>query len=461
MIDSARARAASVASLLLLLGGCRAHIGKTRAFGAGLGPELGATVASSGRCEGRAAAIDVAAIVERTGGAIVSVVAGRASERHRVFSEHGGSAREHALGSGILLTNDGLVLTSRHVIVGADDVRVELADGRSFRGVVVARDTWLDVALIRLRGASGLPIAVLGSSASAKVGDPVLAIGNPFGLGPSVTRGILSAKDRSIDDGPSEIYLQTDAAVNPGNSGGPLLDAAGLVIGINAAVLDHGQGLSFAVPIDDVRASLTELLAKGRIARGHAGITYQAIDAPLSRALSLRGQEGVIVTEIDAGGPSARAGVREGDVISTIDGHPIARASDLAHALGRRRPGDVVRFGIQRQGRMRTTGVLLDRLPSDDDARHEPSARDREKASGLGLRASDADGGGARVEAVDPDKRSADDLRPGDVVVEVNRRPVKSASELTRELARASRPSTALLRVRRETTFLYVGVDLE
>jgi serine protease Do len=457
VIDSARVRAVSVASLLFLVGGCRAHVG--RPFGAGLGPDRGEALA---RCDGRAPAIDVAAIVERTGGAVVSVVAGRASDHHHVFSEHGGRAREHALGSGVLLTSDGLVLTSRHVIVDADDVRVELVDGRSFRGVVVARDTWLDVALIRLRAASGLPIAVLGSSASARVGDPVLAIGNPFGLGPSVTRGILSAKDRSIDDGPSEIYLQTDASVNPGDSGGPLLDAAGLVIGINAAVLDHGQGLSFAVPIDDVRASLTELLAKGKIQRGHAGVTYQAIDAPLSRALSLRGQAGVIVTEVDAGGPSARAGVREGDVIETIDGEPIARASDLAHALGRRRPGAVVRFGIQRDGRTRSIGVLLDRLASeDDDASRAPSAREREKASGLGLRAADANGEGARVEAVDPDKRAADDLRPGDVVVEVNRRTVKSALDLERELARASRPSTALLRVRREAGFLYVGVDLE
>lgn len=442
--------------LALALGACRAHIG----LAGGASGGFGANVAPAIRCADRGA-LDVAGIVERTGGAIVSIVAGRAAGGGRVFSEHGGTAREHALGSGILLTSDGLVLTSRHVIIGADDIRVELADGRSFPGAIIARDTWLDVALLRLRGASGLPIAVLGSSDATKVGDPVVAMGNPFGLGPSVTRGIVSAKGRTVDEGPSETYLQTDAAVNPGDSGGPLLDAAGLVIGINTAVLDQGRGVSFAVPIDDVRAVLGELIAKGRVSRGHAGMSYQAIDAPLARALSLPSQAGAVVTELDPKGPASRARLAEGDVITSIDGRVIQRAADLGHALGIRRPGDVVRFGVLHQGKPRTVSVMLERQPGDEDARAEAPARARAKQLGIGLETRDAEGGGARIETVDPDMRSADDLRPGDVIVEIDRRPVKSADELARELAQRERPSTLLLRVRRAGAFLYVGVDLE
>ena len=431
-----------------LLGACRAH----------LGPVTAPPFQESERC---AQGVDVAALVERVASSVVSVVAGRANPHRALFGEHGGTAREHALGSGILLTADGVVLTSRHVVTGADDVRVELFDGRSYRGAVVARDAWLDVALIRLRGARDLPAATLGSSEAAKVGDPVVAMGNPFGIGPSVTRGILSAKSRSVDDGPAEVYLQTDAAVNPGDSGGPLLDAAGRVIGVNAAVLERGQGVSFAVPIDDVRDVLPELLATGRIARGHAGISYQAIDAAVARALALPAQTGAIITELDAAGPAQRAGLVAGDVILGVDGRAIARAGDLAHALGRRRAGEVVRFALLRGGRSLTLGVLLDRLPADDDDERASPPRATRVKPAMGMRFVDADGGGARIDTLDGESTLADDLRAGDVVVEVNRRGVTSAGDLDRALAAAPRPSTALLRVRRDKSFLYVGIDLE
>jgi serine protease Do len=459
---SALPPAARLITLAILLGGCRTPSGPAArapaeearaALGAGL-PAVAAP-----RCEG---ALDLAALVDRVRAAVVSVVAGRAAGEGHLFSEHGGAAREHALGSGILLAPDGVVLTSRHVIAGADDVRVELSDGRIFPGSVIARDAWLDVALIRLRGAQGLPVATLGSSDLARVGDPVLAIGNPFGIGPSVTRGILSAKGRSIDDGPSEVFLQTDAAVNPGDSGGPLLDAAGRVIGVNTAVLEHGQGVSFAVPIDDVRAVLAELLSSGRVARGHAGISYQALDAAVARALRLAGPGGAIITELDGGGPAARAGVRPGDVVVAVDEHRIQRAADLAHELGRRRPGERLRFRVMRDGCARTISVVLERLPErEEELRLSGPPHPPGRGHGPGLRAGDADGGGARVEAIDPDTTAADDLRPGDVIVEVDRRAVKGAADLTQRLASAARPGTALLRVRRDGAFLYVGVDLD
>jgi serine protease Do len=403
---------------------------------------------------------DPSVVVTRARASVVSVVAGHPAEGVRELLEPRGSPRAHALGSGILLTSDGLVLTSRHVIDGADDVRVELDDGRSFEGRVVARDALLDIALVRLAGARGLPVAELGSSEAIRAGEPVIAIGNPFGLGPSVRRGVLSAPAREVGEGPAGELLQNDAAVNPGDSGGPLLDARGRVIGVNTAIVEHGQGLSLAVPIDDVRAVLPELETTGRVTRGHAGLSFQPVDAALARALSMPQPSGAIVTDVEDRGPADRAGIRAGDVITAMDGRSIQRSGDVAHELERRKPGEVVRMGVLRAGAPRALALLLDWAPNRDGDAEPRTARAGSAAGTAGLRLVDADGEGARIEALDPASTAADGLRTGDVVIEVNRVPVTSADDVTRGLRRAPRPSTALLRVRREGDFLYVGIDL-
>ncbi len=218
-------------------------VGVSRSLDREAGPEAGAS----------------STVVDRARESVVSVIAGHPAGPHGTVTEKGSPPREHALGSGFVLTSDGLVMTSRHVIDGADDVSVQLDDGRFFPAAIVARDALLDIALLKLSGAHELPVATLGDSGAMRVGDPVIAMGNPFGLGPSVRRGILSAQAREVDEGPPGEFLQTDAAVNPGDSGGPLLDAGGRVIGIDTAIVEHGQGLSFAIPIDDVRVVLDEL----------------------------------------------------------------------------------------------------------------------------------------------------------------------------------------------------------
>ena len=395
-------------------------------------------------------------VVARARASVVSVIAGHPGEK-----SSDGPPRVHALGSGILLASDGLVLTSRHVIEGADDLRVELDDGRSFAGRVVARDALLDIALLRLAGAKGLPVAELGSSGAMRVGEPVIVIGNPFGIGPSVRRGILSAPPREVEDGPSGELLQSDAAMNPGDSGGPMLDARGRVIGVSTAILDHAQGVSLAVPIDDVRAVLGELEATGRVARGHAGISFQQVDAALGRALSMGEPGGAIVTEVEVPGPAARAGMRAGDVVTEIDGRKVSRSGDLAHQLERKKPGEVVRMGVLRGGMPRTIGVLLDRLSNrDGDAEPHLAKAGAAAAATAGLRLVDAGGEGARIEELDPASPASDGLQAGDVVIEVNRVPVTGAADAIGKLRRAPRPSTALLRIRREKEFLYVGIDL-
>ena len=450
--------AARAVALVTLFGACRG-----RADTALCTPTAPAPVvvdAPRGRDAQDDAPVDVPGVVDRIRSALVSIIASRAPEGAHGIVEPGGGAREHALGSGMLVAAEGLVLTSRHVIEGADDVRVLLDDGRSFPGTVTARDAWLDVALIRISAARGLPVVTLGSSEALRVGDPVIAIGNPFGLGPSVTRGILSAKGRSLDDGPSETFLQSDASVNPGCSGGPLLDRAGRVVGINAAVIAHGQGISFAVPIDDVRAVLHELVTTGRVARGHAGITYQGVDAGIARALALPSATGAIVTELDAGGPSARAGLREGDVIGAIEGRSVRSAADLAHELAQRKPGQRVRLDVVRAGKTRGVCVWLEGVSARDNDEARAARTPTAHRGAWGLVTVDAGGAGARVDAVDPASATADDLRPGDVVVEVNHHPVISAADLAGKLAASPHPSTPLLRVRRAGSFLYVGIEI-
>lgn len=377
----------------------------------------------------------------------------------------GPGGHERALGSGFVISADGIVLTSYHVIEGANEVEVGLHDGRTVTAVVIGRDAKLDVALLRLRGAGNIPPIALGSSEVLRVGEPVIAIGNAFGLGPSVTRGILSAKSRTIGAGPYDSFLQTDAAINPGNSGGPLLDREGRVIGINTAIVARGNGVSFAIPIDDVRLVLGELRRTGHVTRGRLGVTFQSMSSSIGRALKISNEAGALVSEVEPGSPAAKGGLRPGDVIVRIDGLTIGRASELSRELGRRKPGDTVKLDVLRERATRTVRARLERL---EDERSEPPAPAAKKqkllaslgGGTLGLRTADAPGGGARVDAVDPEGPCADELKPGDVVVELNLHEVKSTSDLASRVAAAPRPSTVLLRVRRAGSFLYAAIDL-
>jgi serine protease Do len=418
-------------------------------------------------------------VIARARRAVVSVIAGRTGAPH----DGEGAERRYALGSGFLITSDGLLLTARHVIDGADEVRVDLDDGRSFPGAVVARDAVLDVALVRLRGARGLPVAALGSSDGIRVGDRVIAIGNPFGLGPSVSVGVLSATARSVDDdtcarpgasGPEPAcvpgtegrYLQTDAAMNPGDSGGPLLDERGQVVGINTAILAHGHGIAFALPIDAVRAVLVELQTTGRVARGYAGMELQKVDGPLSRALGLPSPTGALVSGVHAPGPAARAGLRPGDLVTEADGLPIAHAEDLAGAMSRKKPGEVIHFTLRREGKAGalTASVIFDRLPNRDGDAEVHAPQPPHPSGALGLHLRDASGGGALIDAIDPASAPAG-LHPGDVVVEVDHAPITGAADAARRLSgpRPDRPQgrpPVLVRIRREGIFLYLGLDL-
>ncbi len=277
--------------------------------------------------------------------------------------------RQQSLGSGFLVDSAGHVVTNAHVVEGADEVRVRLADEREFEAKVRGRDARLDLAVLELVGAHDLPAASLGSSAALRVGEYVVAIGNPFGLGHTVTMGIVSAKDRAIGAGPYDDFIQTDASINPGNSGGPLFDLRGQVVGINTAINPNGRGIGFAIPIDALREVLAQLIDTGHVSRGRLGVHIQAVDVALARAIGLDRPRGALVRELEPAGPAARAGLKAGDVILAIDGAEVSRSEDLPRLVGRHAPGTRHTLRVLRDRATTELSIQLDELDGDPPPR--------------------------------------------------------------------------------------------
>jgi serine protease Do len=370
-----------------------------------------------------------------------------------------------ALGSGFLFDDKGHVLTNAHVVEGADKVRVKLSDEREFDARVKGRDERLDVAVLEVIGAKDLPYATLGSSGALQVGEPLVAIGNPFGLGNTVTAGILSAKGRAIGAGPYDDFLQTDASINPGNSGGPLFDARGQVIGMNTAINPNGQGIGFAIPSDEIREVLPQLVTSGHVSRGRLGVRIQDVDVKLASAMSLGSAQGALVDDVEKGGPADKAGFAAGDVIVRAGGTDVGHARDLTRAIARQAPGSKVDVVIRRGASASTVTlpVTLGKLEDEKDpnaGKQTPSSEaSPQSSSGLGLGIADAEGGGALVKRVAPDGAAAGSLEPGDVIVEVNRQPVKTANDLKTKALQAGADKPLLLRVVREGNTRYVAID--
>ncbi|WP_242515972.1 trypsin-like peptidase domain-containing protein [Sorangium cellulosum] len=399
------------------------------------------------------------ALVDQVRPAVVTVMTMRASppsdEGATPGHPFGGGAPrvERAIGSGFVVAAEGLVLTSDHVVGDAFGIEVQLADERAFKAAVVGRDPALDVALLRLLGAESLRVVPLGSSAPVRPGDDVIVIGNPFGLGPTVTRGVVSATSRPMGAASLDGFIQTDAAINPGNSGGPLFNARGEVIGIATAIHADGRGISFALPIDEVLEVLPELRAAGRVDRGRMGISLQEVTPQLARVLKLPGRMGALLTEVEPEGPGARTGLRPGDVILSIEGRRLEHARDLARALRRTRPGEEVELTYRRDGADRRATVKLDRAAGGAPARLRPGDHAEQP---LGVLASDALEG-ARIEAIAPQSAAAGNLEVGDVVLDLNGAPVRGGAELAARLRAAGRKDL-LLRVRRNGATLYLAI---
>jgi serine protease Do len=371
--------------------------------------------------------------------------------------------RQKALGSGFLVDGQGHVVTNAHVVEGANEVKVKLSDEREFSAKVIGRDQRLDLAVLELAGAKDTQGASLGSSADLRVGEYVVAIGNPFGLGNTVTMGIVSAKARAIGAGPYDDFIQTDASINPGNSGGPLFNLKGEVVGINTAINPNGQGIGFAIPVDALKDVLEPLISTGHVARGYLGVAIQPVDAALGKALGLDAAKGALVAEVIAGGAADRAGLKSGDVIVAVDGTPVPSSDDLPRMVARHAPGTHTKLGILRGGKRQTLDVALDEL-KDEAANPDSKSSTRpgtDAPAGLGIEVGESPHRKGEVVVGRVARGSAADghLVPGDVVLEVNNSPVHRPEDVVARAKSTPNGSPVLFKIKREGKPRYVAIE--
>jgi serine protease Do len=372
-------------------------------------------------------------------------------------------APRRGAGSGFIIDADGSILTNHHVVDRAERITVKLSDGRTLRARLIGSDPDTDIALIKVDGQGGLPVAPLGDSSTLRMGEWVCAIGNPLGYEHTVTVGVVSFLGRKLFDMSLDNYIQTDAAINFGNSGGPLINSRGEVIGINAAISSRASSIGFAVPINGASAVLPQLRTRGRVTRGYMGVGLRDVDGDLERSLKLTVDHGALVQDITAGSPADRAGVRPYDVITSLDDRAIANDDELIREIAARAPGSPARLHLVRDGRDQTVVVKLSERPAREradrtDAPSGPPERSKGEADGvlLGLNVKDIDRTTAdrlelpremrgvlitRVEAMSSSFDGG--IERGTVLLEINRQRVESAADY-RRIARAARAGDIL-----------------
>jgi len=418
---------------------------------------------------------DFAAIAEANKGAVVNItVTERAKpsaepqipeelqgtpfgEFFRRYGTPGPRMPRRGMGSGFIVQPDGVVLTNAHVVEGADEVTVKLTDRREFKGKVLGADKATDIAVVKI-DAKGLPSVRLGDPSKVRVGEWVLAIGSPFGFENTVTAGIVSGTSRSLPDGTYVPFIQTDAAVNPGNSGGPLFNLKGEVIGINSQIYSQTggyQGIAFAIPVDVAAGVKDQLVKNGKVERGRIGVAIQEVSQSLAQSFGLDRPRGALVAGVEKGSPAEKAGLKPGDVILAINGRTIERSAELPPLVAAVKPGNKASFEVWRDGKSRTLDVSVGQLKPEQVS----AASDEETAApagklGLAVRPTE-DGllvekaGGAAARA---------GIRAGDVVTAVNGKRVKSVDELKAATEKAK--GTVALLIRRGDNSLFVPVEI-
>jgi serine protease Do len=385
------------------------------------------------------------------------------------------SEREQSLGSGVIITSDGTIVTNNHVIDGATDIEVDLSDKREFKAKLIGTDAKSDIAVLKI-DATGLPTLALGDSSKLQVGDVIFAIGDPFGLAGTATMGIVSATGRGglgIEN--YEDFIQTDAAINPGNSGGAMIDLRGNLIGINTAILTGGgggnQGIGFAIPINMARSVMDQIVTHGKVIRGYLGLLPQDVSPALAKQFGLSQAGGAVISQISADAPAEKAGLKRGDVILTLNGQPIDSANDLRLRISQTPPGTNVKLGVSRDGKIQDFNVTLAEFPPDKVAAETGGSEN----SGEGLEGVQvqnltpdiaqelqlsAGTKGVVVSSVDPSSAAAAaGLDRGNVIEEVNHKPVSSVQQYKQALAAAGNQPVLLLVSQQGGATQYIVVE--
>jgi serine protease Do len=373
--------------------------------------------------------------------------------------------KQRSLGSGFIINRDGVILTNNHVIENADEIVVKLANDKEYKAKVIGRDPKTDIAVIKIDDAPDLSTVTLGDSDDLRVGEWVMAIGNPFGLEHTVTAGIVSAKGRFIGQGSYDQFIQTDAAINPGNSGGPLINLKGEVVGINSAIFSRSGGnigIGFAIPVNLAKEELPELEEKGKVTRGWLGVLIQKVTPEIADSMGLKDAKGALVADVMKEGPAQEAGLKVGDVIVEFDGHAVKDSTELPLLVARTAVGKTVKVKVIRDKGTETFTVKVGELKEEEVATAgkeegfglsvQPLTPDIAESLGLG-----SDVKGVVVSGVESGS-AADDagLRRGDVILEVNREPVKDLASYRKALKSAGKGKSVLFLVRRgdNTVFL-------
>jgi serine protease Do len=389
----------------------------------------------------------------------------------KFFGDIPKSFKHRSLGSGFIIDPKGLILTNNHVVEGSDKIKVKLVGGKEYEATIKGRDPKTDLALIQIANPpKDLPSLTLGDSDAIKVGDWVLAVGNPFGLSHTVTQGIISAKGRVIGAGPYDNFLQTDASINPGNSGGPLLNLKGEVVGINTAILASGQGIGFATPSNLAKSVIPQLKEKGKVTRGMIGVQVQNVTPDLAKSFGMAEPHGALVAEVNPGTPAEKAGIHREDIIIEFNGHPIHEMNELPRLVAETAPGTKATVKVLRQGKEKTFNLTITELKEERSAK--AGAEGGEASSPLGLMVKDLDQNlaqrlrlketkGVVVLQVESGSAAADaGFRPGDLIEEINGQTVGSVKDYQKIVGQQKKGSVVRFYIKRQGRKLYLTVEI-
>ncbi|MCC7429913.1 DegQ family serine endoprotease [bacterium] len=386
--------------------------------------------------------------------------------------------KSRGLGSGIIVKSDGTILTNNHVVENSDDLKVKLSDGRTLKAEVIGTDPKTDVAVIKINAGNDLPALILGDSDKIRVGEWVLAIGNPFSedLSSTVTQGIISGTGRSeVGITQYDNLIQTDAAVNPGNSGGALVNLKGELIGINTAILSRTgsfAGISFAIPVNQAKDVMEDLLTKGKVVRGWLGVTIQNITPELAKAMDLKSEKGAIVSDVLSGGPSEKAGLISGDVVTELNGHEVVNTTTFRNKIASINPDETVKLKVIRDGKEKTLNVKLGELP-DDVREWQKTKGSQTKDEFLGIEVKpfsedfakryrlDKDEKGVVVTNIDPKSKAfSAGIREGDLIQKIGKTQINSISDFQKATKEIDKNSPTAFFIKREGGSLFLAVTL-